>query len=156
MSAFVVSKAHIDYLVHAACTLNINYTAVYFDRQRVDFTNADDIGRKLWATNVASVLYRYPDCSLHSGTMPGPADLDHESLATYTLPAFSRLKFDIVTALKAVDCYEYQSCETPEWSTLPAYQFSQQLRSALIGRLPGYEQAPWEIEEDTRMEVAAA
>lgn len=143
MSAFVVSKAHIDYIVHAA--LACGY--VKYDGEVVSRENADHVGRALWKTNVDSVTHRYPQDTLHSGTLPGPCDLDHESLLTYKCPALPTRRFDPVVALKALDCYEYQSCELPNWRETPAYRFCDWLRDSLIGKLPGYDDAPWEIED---------
>lgn len=50
--------------------------------------------------------------------------------------------------LKAIDRYEYQSCETPDWEQSEAARFCQELRAHVIRQLPGYDQADtWPIEE---------
>ena len=50
-----------------------------------------------------------------------------------------------VGAIKAAQCYEYQSCEHPEWSTSEAKALTERLINEAISNLPGYESAPWGI-----------
>ena len=50
-----------------------------------------------------------------------------------------------LTVLKALDCYEYQSCEDPGWADSEAAHFCEALRRATIRMLPGYDKAPWGI-----------
>lgn len=158
MSAFLVSKAHIDYLVHAAITLNArpHLGCIPFHGEYVSAATSNDVGRALWFTNVASVLYRYPDCDIHRGDLPGPVGIDHESIVTYACPVFPEKRFDVVTALKALDCYEHQSCEHPGWRESAAFAFIDRLRGALIRALPDYDQAPWEIDAETTITALAA
>ncbi len=52
-----------------------------------------------------------------------------------------------VEIIKACDCYDYQSCETPDWKDTEAYAIMQMLRKRAIYSLPGYEEAAWEIRE---------
>lgn len=56
---------------------------------------------------------------------------------------------EIVAAIKAVDCYVYQSCDAPNWDTSVVARWMRELREALIRCLPGYEAAyraaPWSI-----------
>ena len=51
-----------------------------------------------------------------------------------------------VAVLKAISCYEYQSCEHPGWHTSEARQFCSVLRDHMISMLPGYDDAQWEID----------
>jgi hypothetical protein len=44
-----------------------------------------------------------------------------------------------IAVLKALDGYEYQACEHPEWETSEAYNFCAALRRRAIRMLPGYE-----------------
>ena len=50
-------------------------------------------------------------------------------------------------APKAIDCYEYQSCEHAGWPRSEARALCAALRHRLIGELPGYDAAPWGIED---------
>ena len=93
---------------------------------------ADSVGLMLLAQNYASVNFRY------------------ESKEDEPLYRFTRLAGypDPVIVLKALGCYEYQACETPDWEQTEAQAFCQALRKRMIGVLPGYEDAPWEITTD--------
>ena len=131
MSAFVVSNAHIGYMVHAAVTYRVGYTTGT-DRQQVTRDNAAAVGAALFAENVASVTYRY-DFAVESSPY----------LATNASPPVP----DPVQVLKAVQCYEYQSCEHPGWLDSAARLFCEHLTGAAIGRLPGYEDAAWDLSD---------
>jgi hypothetical protein len=54
-----------------------------------------------------------------------------------------RLPRPAVAVLKLIDCYEYQSCERPDWHESEAYAYCDALRRRLIAQLPGYDAAPW-------------
>ena len=141
MSAFIVTAGHIDYLVSAAIAANIPYGAVRWDGERVTLDTADAVGAALWRENVASVAHLYPRDT--PDALPGPvpsADPDAYTLRQYRTVA-------PVQALKALACYAYQSCEHPGWRESEAARFCDQLRHAVISRLPGYEDAAWEIDD---------
>jgi len=53
-----------------------------------------------------------------------------------------------VITLSLISCYEYQSCEHPEWRTSEARAICEALRKLAIRNLPGYDEAPWHA--DTR------
>jgi hypothetical protein len=147
MSAFIVGKDHIDLLVTAALhgpgderTVSPGNTW----QRLVRFGEADALGAMLIGENIASVSYRYGGESLE--TLPGP--LDTAELVTYSWQATPRLP--AAALLKAISCYEYQSCEHDAWETSKAKQFCSALRHALISTLPGYSDAPtWEYCRDT-------
>lgn len=50
-----------------------------------------------------------------------------------------------VEVLKACDCYDYQSCETDDYHETTAAKLVDRIRKSAIGKLPGYEDAPWGI-----------
>lgn len=147
MSAFVVGKPHIDAMLTAGLR-----TAPHSDvglawyhngiTQRLDYTNADEVGAMLIAENMKSVGARYPGDTVE--TMPGP--IDKSSLVDYRFDELpGRAWINPVTMLSALSCYEYQSCEHPEWPESEAHAFCDALRGRMIRLLPGYEDAPWEI-----------
>jgi hypothetical protein len=158
MSAFVVSNKHIHLLVHAAMygpcgTRRTWHTFSYYHRtpsepagnsgtqhtvRPGDFDAADKLGQLLLGENVKSVNHRYP--SDHDR----PADGDYSAL--YRFGRSPRVS--AVDVLVALDSYEYQSCEHPGWRTSEAHSFTDALRRALIGHLPGYSESNcWEIKE---------
>jgi hypothetical protein len=177
VSAFVVSKAHIDALVSVAvygpkdCEGQWRgFNWAKHDPRKVDWSDqawtqvsrdglaqlrkaeneitGDELGFILWAENVASVHYRYPGEDVD--TLPGTyaADGRHEVSHGYTFSRLGKLP-TAVEAFSLIACLDYQSCEHPEWIDSEAYRILDQLKEALIRHLPGYSAAPWEWNEVT-------
>jgi hypothetical protein len=142
MSAWIVSKKHIDYMVTAAltCERKRGYGPDY-GGQRVHLGNADEVGAGLLAENIESVAYRYDSRDLND--LPGPIKQTRPEQYRYRPQPPG---IDVVTAIKAIHCYEYQSCEHPGWDTSAAKAFCEELKGGLICCLPGYEDAPWGID----------
>ena len=155
-----MSKPHIDYLVTAGLQLARDGTlrwAVpeepkptdyqrgapwgptsiqsYQERMRhLTSETADRVGAMLWVENHRSIEFRYDEEPVIGLEEP------------YTYPVTAGLRpVEPVVVLKALDCYEYQSCEHPAWLKSEAREFCDHLRTAAIRALPGYEEAPWEI-----------
>lgn len=169
MSAYIVSKAHIDALVRLAVEGPAGYHGgpghswsgyYYHDGQSKDcrHEDAERIGAMLTAENVRSVSHRYNGEGLD--TLPGPIDngwVTDALLGKYAYPAYGTGPVRIsrgprhltaIEGLKALDGYEYQSCEHPGWSSSEAKSLCDSLRSRLIDRLPGYSEADtWSISE---------
>jgi hypothetical protein len=152
MSAYIVDKEHIVYLVSAAMSRRITHYRAFSwywkdapqiqDRHRKlegDHEQAAEVANMLWRENIKSVSHRYPNES--SSTLPGPINTD------WTVEAadfrFASLTPDPVQVLKSIACYEYQTCEHPEFEQSEAYAFVKALESAAIGALPGYDDAEW-------------
>lgn len=134
MSAFIVSTAHINALVNAgyrACVANSLSWYVGAERRTLTSDNLDAVGAMLMQANAASVDYRYRE----TNQVPY-----YRHTFRHTRPA--------VEVLKLVDCYEYQSCERPDWPQSEAHAYCAALRERLIGQLPGYDAAPWAIDDE--------
>ncbi len=58
-----------------------------------------------------------------------------------------------IEVIKSCKCLDYQSCEHDGWDASDAKAFLDRVINGAIGRLPGYDNAPWGIED--RVEVAA-
>jgi hypothetical protein len=120
MSAWVVSKKHIDVMVTELAN------------QRRPDVDLNDVGQLLWAQNVKSVNYRYNET---------------DTAETYH---FEDQLFDYdrnpVVIIKAVQCWQYQSCEDPDHASSEAWEWSNAILGSAISRLPGYNDAPWGIE----------
>ncbi|HCG01491.1 MAG TPA: hypothetical protein DEV93_13215 [Chloroflexi bacterium] len=158
MSAFMVGKQHIDLMVDAT-TYNVRHWPFswYHEGTRhellhgssgetprhnagsVEYSTAA-IGRMLIDENLRSIHARYPD-TVDGGQVPGPFESYWEQ--PYSCPIMLPT-VDAVQVLKAIDCYEYQSCEHDGWETSTARAFCDALRGAMIHRLPGYEEAQWD------------
>ena len=166
MSAFIVDRSHIDALLTAGLYHTPSYPGdgfspvVWFDAPLTEYDGhewyekhhktltretADAVGRMLWWECLRSVGYRYPDAQLVE--LPGPVGLTAEEVHGYT---FTRLDGppDPVVVLSLIACYEYQTCEHPDWHASEAASFCESLRRHTIHRLPGYDDAPWEATPD--------
>lgn len=156
MSAYVVDRHHIVYLVEAAMSRTITtsppFTWWHGDNpnpdqrhHRLDGDDLDEwerVTNMLWQENIKSVQCRYPDTYNNPQDMPGPIDEDFRiTQQDHRFCLWDR--FDPVQVLKACNCYRYQSCEHPAWESSEAHAFIQSLKSHAISSLPGYENAEW-------------
>jgi len=146
MSAYIVDKNHITYLLAAAMARRIGNGAFhwYHDGKWLELTPGDydraaEVGNMLWRENVKSVSHRYPNES--SGTLPGTKEPSY----VVTPHDVNRLfeSFDPVQVIKACHCYAYQTCEHDEWEASEAHAFIKALESAAVHVLPGYDKAEW-------------
>jgi hypothetical protein len=157
VSAFVVDEAHIDLLAdvarrgpgqwHGGPGGTWSFPQYVIDRYPVGpegYLDETHVGRLLLAQNVKSVAYRYPNEP--ATELPGPLPTPEADAYTFT-----RLPYHLtaVEALAAIACWRYQSCEDPDHERSPAWQFVNELESALIRCLPGYQDAPWCWSTDT-------
>lgn len=92
---------------------------------------------RLARENARSVGFRY-----RAGCEPVPCPLG-ERFPLVML----RTVADIAQAVKAIDCYEYQACEHPEWEASEVRRWLVALRREVLRRMPGfadaYESAAW-------------
>ena len=153
MTVWVVPKAHIDALVTAALELDLSwYTELEPElygpdkwRNLADVRRASEVGMMLWAENVASVQSCCPVTAVYDVGYPGPDGFSQIEVAAYRFERTEHLS--PVAVLKALDCYEYLSSEYPGWRNCEARSFCASLRDALVCKLPGYREAPWDLEE---------
>lgn len=139
MSAFLVSKKHIDALVFAR-QLHPHY------RASGPALSDDDLGRMLWRENMASLNARYRDA------------IDEATLAEYRFEIvgadiYRGRRLEIVDFIKAVHCYQYQACEHDGWERSEAARYCEGLLSMLTHRLPGYDDSPWGLDDDAPAEA---
>lgn len=133
MSAWLVSKLHIDALVYARSL--IRHPSRGLRSETID----SDLGRMLWRENMLSLAGLYE--KRHGD------QVDEAALADYTYSRHGAfLGTPVIALIKAIDCYEYQSCEHQGWEKSDAFHYCKSLRSALIHLLPGWEEAPWGID----------
>lgn len=142
MSAYIVEREHIAYLIDAAERLasrqRSNFSW-YHEGQRHELTDHEtEAGQMLWDENVRSVNYRYADSLPSTRTHLG---LDEQEV--YKHHSKARLAIDPVQVLKSIRCLEYQSCETPDWEASSAHAFLRSLMLYAISNLAGYEDAMW-------------
>lgn len=125
MSAFQVCSTHIDVLVSARRMGS-------YPMSTLANLSENELGRLLVATNYESVCARYREDVAAPGYRFNP-----------TMGPVSA-----VMVLKAIACYEYQSCEHDGWETSRAKEYCDALRMVAIGSLPGYDDAPWEVKPE--------
>jgi hypothetical protein len=131
MSAWIVSKRHIDYLVTAAVANEI-----------VPYSKANETGRMLWKENLLSVAYRYPRDG--DGGRPGPASFRDAHVDTYEWEPMPILSGNALG--KTIACLSYQSCEHPDWEQSEAHNLLVRLRPAEDTTARGKEEeeaTPW-------------
>lgn len=122
MSAWIVSKAHIDCLVQSLVTEGI-----------IEMEAADRVGRDLWRENHRSVNFRY-------GEKTRTPSYRFEGVE-------SPLDDDVVH--KQVRCYNYQTCEHGGYEASRSYRLVTQLGKILTARRGTDEMsdaAPWGID----------
>lgn len=149
MSAYIVSKATIDLLVSAGLSMplgNMTWSKGpgVWDPVSLTHDNRNEVGQMLWAENLASIHARYPDTQ-EGGLYPGPVDFEATDVLTYMHEPVHG--YEPVDVLSVLACYEYQSCEHKGWKTSEAHQFCDVLRKHAISKLPGYDHAPWGIDD---------
>ena len=130
MSAWTVSKKHIDLLVTLAA-----------QEELLGGKTETEFGQILWDENYRSVNYRY------SEQTPSPH---------YEFEPFDLTTIPVISQIKQVGCYDYQSCETDDYQSTPAGLFVETLETLLRAKLPdrpkevsdhpGYDVAPWGID----------
>jgi hypothetical protein len=171
MSAFMVGKDHIDALVSVALHGPTDGVGKWegprwaaHDPRVTDWQaqewrqcalqgpfTPDRLGEMLWTENERSVEARYP--SDHAEML----SIDYCLGYAYT-PVPIKCRLTLAAAFSAIACLSYQSCEHDEWGDSEAYRFLDALKSSLVNALPGYSEAPWEVDfaRDTAMSLERA
>lgn len=121
MSAWIVSKRHIDALV----------TPLYKTMEM-----ANEIGQQLWDQNHRSVNHHY---NQNSAT----PKYDFVPCHSRTKENGEKSDLSALDYLKLLDSFEYQSCEIKFDSEVSYY--CHRLRKHLVSQLDGYGDAVWVI-----------
>jgi hypothetical protein len=120
-------------------------------RREVDHESIPKVAQMLLDANVASVSHRYPDDK--PDELPGPIDAYYVRPVGWQAAESNAPSLAPVAVLKALDGYEYQACERDDWPDSEARAFCDALRGAVIHHLPGYDDAAWEIDDETPAQV---
>lgn len=140
MSAWIVSKAHIDLLVGAA----LKYAHSVPELVRYNAKLAAKLPRGCTPTQLGQILWRENHASIAARYL-GEGDPARADAYAFAHPK-QALVDDALAVLKSIDCYEYQSCEHEGWEKSGAKLFCDMLRKEAVQHLPGYDNAPWGIE----------
>lgn len=149
MSAYLVSKSHIDALVALYATVRKR------EGSPLSPQTMNHLGSILIDANVRSIEARYPDTAGKPAEMPGP-DVDSPDRAFANGYTWSPVRATVtpIGALALVQCYSYQTCEYDGFEESDAGVFCTFMTARLLARffpgytghvcdLPGYESAPW-------------
>lgn len=147
MSAFIVNKAHINAMVTLAMQERLTWYLGQV-RREINPDNINAVGQMLLDECVHAVSCRYPDDTVAS--LPGMANA--EWLIPFEWIPLCRIPTP-VEAIKLTHCYHYQSIEDPDFDTTEAKVFCESLEATMISKLPGYEEAPWEWEDERYYET---
>lgn len=144
MSAYQVSNKHIAILVRAASALLPQWHRVFtwgsgpgerietqYEREQIK--DEKQTACMLADENAKSVAFRY-----------GKAPASVCAPSSWPSQSWTPCPVKILMAIK---CYEYQSCEHPEWETSSAKRFCDRLRDVAIEALPAYGDARWDVTE---------
>jgi len=140
MSAYILNDINIDVLIKSTANIlkNTYGYKLYTRFQTFDLwedSERNALGNILKAQNYASVNYRYKDNAEYMAECYQPTP---EYIYRDDVPVL-----DPIAIIKICNCYDYQSCETPNYeSTLPA-RIIDSIRSHMITNLPGYDSAKW-------------
>lgn len=149
MSAYMVSKPHIDLLLSVAAFGPKDSRWDGGPRWGPDaclgFEQLAEIGQAMVDENLRSILSRYPDCHDNLEAIPGPIE---QYWAVPYAHEERGIKLTPVEAIVAVRGYMYQACEHPEWPDSHVRQWCESLLLHLLSSLPGYGAAPWEWDEE--------
>jgi hypothetical protein len=142
MSAYVVNEEHVNYLVAAAEQFG-RTSPIYCGDYRAAGDEKTRVARALMSANIKGVSHCYRGESLES--LPGPVDKPDVETMEYRKPK-TAIKWQ--TVIKALDGYEYQSCDAPDFYGSDAFHFCYRLRRRVIDSLPDmYEAEGWSIDE---------
>ena len=128
MSCFIVSNDHIGYLVNLGHQLDIRGVTVGDSYQSLALYDEHDrryVTAELLAANRTSVATRYNE-------PVGPVT-DIPTIANPTLRLVNLAQF--AQALQWVRCYQYQSCDDPNWTTTFAYHYTERLIDELVSKV---------------------
>ena len=128
MSCFIVSNDHIGYLVNLGHELDIRGVAIGVNYQSLALYDEHDrryVTAELLAANRTSVANRYNE--------PVDPVADVPSVGNPTMPLINLAQF--AQALQWLRCYQYQSCEDPNWNTTFAYHYTQRLIAELQSKV---------------------
>ena len=148
MSAYIVDKDHISFLVNAAFKAAANDHSLSFswyhngERHELTSGNCDEVGQMLLDECVTSVSFRYSDAGITQ--LPGPNSAYWLIPFRHDVHVTQRADENwVAQVFKSIDCYEYESCEHPEWRSSSALVFIETLRKQACRMLPSYNKAEW-------------
>lgn len=137
MSAYLVDKKHVAYLVNCAISFRIADSRGKFNFYHkgkwieVNYDNKEEIATMLLRENVKSINYRYNERK----RTPKVTRKDFNGFLT--------LPFDALQLIRSCKCYNYQACEHDGYEKSQAKSFIKALIDSAINEIPGYGEKAW-------------
>ena len=128
MSCFILTNDHIGYLVNLGHQLDIRGVTIGDNYQSLALYDEHDrryVTAELLAANRTSVATRYNEQVDPVTDVP---TVGNPTMPLVNLPQFAQ-------ALQWVRCYQYQSCDDPNWNTTFAYHYTQRLIAELQSKI---------------------
>jgi hypothetical protein len=128
MSCFIVSNDQIGYLVNLGYQLDIRGVTLGDTYQSLALYDEHDrryVTAELIAANRTSVATRYRESVDPVTDVP---EVSNPKVSFKNLAQFAQ-------ALRWVRCYQYQSCDDPNWTTTFAYHYTQRLTVELVSKI---------------------
>lgn len=164
MSAWIVSKRHIDVLVagvleaggfrHRGKFITVIEDDGVYDGEAECMT-ANEVGRLLWSENHKSINARYNERTRTPNylyAMPTQyADMVEEGGSILSEDGYwvhntrKNLRVSPGVLAKQLACYDYQSCEHEGYYKSRAFSVVLSLSRALLGKVEGYDAAEWGV-----------
>lgn len=114
-----------------------------FDIEAHDLSDATAVARILMTENITSVCHRYDEEKEKYYFEELTADITAADRARV-----KAIELTPVQLIKLIHCLDYQSCEHPGWNDSLAKRILDELEAILVYQIPGYEEAPWGIDDD--------
>lgn len=147
MSAYIVEKNHIQYIMAAVQSPTIRFDFTYKDESgnwvkvaKGDFDATAKLGNILWQANAAGVNARYKERS---------------TVEELTSRDVYLCAIDPMQLLRSLDCLEYQSCDSPTWESSVAHGIIRRLIKCAYQSLPGYSSAIFGAPERNRSRIVS-
>jgi len=139
MSAFIVSDNNV-LIIAIAHLAEYNYDGSNTIQKYPSVTEVVAEARALLQENYNSYNERYQQESV--------TDRGYINSVTITDHGIRELinKVPAIQIIKAIHCYQYQSCEHEGWESSWSYKTTNELIVSLVSQIPGYENATWGIE----------
>jgi len=132
MSAYLLDDKEISAIINWGCDSDTTY---FWNGSHIKLRQyPEETAQVLLDENYKSINYRYKE-----------ADKPHK--INFERNHVSHI-FNDGEIAKAVNCYEYQACETHEWHNSQAKTICRGIKDTIIRRLPGYEAGFWGIDHN--------
>ena len=145
MSAWTVSKTHVDVLVAGVLQVGgYHHRGVWCP---IKLENATALGQMLWRENFRSVNYRYGERKSTPPYAYAAPDAYTRTSREWgqTIYLDEQSRVDPAVLAKQVSCYDYQSCEHAAYNRSRAHSVVQALAGSLLRNVKGYDEAPWGV-----------